>query len=181
MRYADDLCRSAPLPRLLPLREKERYRAALDMRFASETQPDPNPLLPYARFLAANFDRRLSAHGRLLHVATSRRFTGDYSPSSDLRERPPSGSGALIEKAVEGYGPHNKDPDVRRGLLPLIAEQIRTGASLTLDRSTERSGTAHPSQASPAGRKRPICHQSWTAELARYRGPMSAVHNSNGE
>src|SRR6266436_6545302 len=40
MRYADDSCRSALLQRLLPLREREPYSAALDMRFASETQPD---------------------------------------------------------------------------------------------------------------------------------------------
>jgi hypothetical protein len=46
MRYADDSCRSAPLQRLLPLREREPYSAALDMRFASETQPDPS--LPFA-------------------------------------------------------------------------------------------------------------------------------------
>jgi hypothetical protein len=32
------------------------------VRFASETQPDPKPLLPYGR--AANFDRRPSARGR---------------------------------------------------------------------------------------------------------------------
>ncbi len=55
MRYADDSCRSALLQRLLPLREREPHSAALDMRFASETQP--NPLLPYVRFRAANFDR----------------------------------------------------------------------------------------------------------------------------
>ena len=64
MRYADDLCRLALLQRLLPLREREPYSAALDMRFASGTQPDPNPLLPYGRFRAANFDRRPSARGR---------------------------------------------------------------------------------------------------------------------
>jgi len=64
MRYADDSCRSALLQRLLPLREREPYSAALDMRFASGTQPDPNPLLPYGRFRAANFDRRPSARGR---------------------------------------------------------------------------------------------------------------------
>src|ERR1019366_3729168 len=63
MRYADD-CRIASLQRLLPLREREPYRAALDLRFASETQPDPNPMLPYARVRAANFDRRPSARGR---------------------------------------------------------------------------------------------------------------------
>src|SRR3979411_1790911 len=63
MRYADDSCRSALLQRLLPLREREPYNAALDMRFASETQPDPNPLLPYVRFRAANFFRRPSARG----------------------------------------------------------------------------------------------------------------------
>ena len=64
MRYADDSCRSALLQRLLPLREREPYSAALDIRFASETQPDPNPLLPYVRFRAAHFDRRPSARGR---------------------------------------------------------------------------------------------------------------------
>jgi len=52
MRYADDSCRSALLQRLLPLREREPYSAALDMRFASKTQPDPNPLLHYVRFRA---------------------------------------------------------------------------------------------------------------------------------
>src|ERR1039458_4940391 len=52
------------LQRLLPLREREPYSAALDIRFASETQPDPNPLLPYVRFRAAHFDRRPSARGR---------------------------------------------------------------------------------------------------------------------
>ena len=46
MRYADDSCRSALLQRLLPLRERAPYSAALDIRFASETQRDPNPLLP---------------------------------------------------------------------------------------------------------------------------------------
>ncbi len=56
MRYADDSCRSALLQRLLPLRELAPYSAALNMRLASETQPDPNPLLPYAHwFRAANF------------------------------------------------------------------------------------------------------------------------------
>jgi len=64
MRYADNSCRSALLQRLLPLREREPYSAALDMRFASRTQPDPNPLLPYGRFRAANFDRRPSTRGR---------------------------------------------------------------------------------------------------------------------
>jgi hypothetical protein len=64
MRYADDSCRSALLQRLLPLRERGPYSAALDIRFASETQPDPNPLPPYVR--AANFDgdRQLVARGR---------------------------------------------------------------------------------------------------------------------
>jgi hypothetical protein len=72
MRYADDSCRSALLQRLLPLREREPYSAALDMRFASETQPDPNPLLPYVRFRAANFDRRPSARGRTEPVVLGR-------------------------------------------------------------------------------------------------------------
>jgi len=67
MRYADDSCRSALLQRLLPLREREPYSAALDMRFASETQPDRNPLLPYVRLRAANLDRRPSARGLLSH------------------------------------------------------------------------------------------------------------------
>ena len=43
MRYADDSCRPALLQRLLPLRERESYSAALDRRFASETQTDPEP------------------------------------------------------------------------------------------------------------------------------------------
>jgi len=64
MRYADDSCRSALLQRLLPLRDREPYGAALDMRFASETQPDRNPLPPYVRFRAANINRRPSARGR---------------------------------------------------------------------------------------------------------------------
>jgi hypothetical protein len=78
MRYADDSCRSALLQRLLPLREREPYGAALDMRFASETQPDRNPLLPYVRFRAANFDRQPSARGRSAtfnpHPPTDGRF-----------------------------------------------------------------------------------------------------------
>src|ERR1700681_4744124 len=64
MRYADDSCRSALLQRLLPLREREPYGAALGMRFASETQPDPIPLLPYVRCPAANFDAPPSARRR---------------------------------------------------------------------------------------------------------------------
>jgi hypothetical protein len=34
------------------VREREPYSAALDKRFASETQPDPNPPLHYVRFRA---------------------------------------------------------------------------------------------------------------------------------
>src|ERR1017187_2049243 len=73
MRYADDSCRSALLQRLLPLRQREPYGAALDMRFASENQPDRNPLPPYVRFRTANINRRPSARGRLLPNALSSR------------------------------------------------------------------------------------------------------------
>jgi hypothetical protein len=66
MRYADDSCRSALLQRLLPLREREPSSAPLYMRFASETQPDPNPLLSNVRCRAANLDTRPSGRGRLL-------------------------------------------------------------------------------------------------------------------
>ena len=71
MRYADDSCRSALLQQL-PLREREPYSAASDIRFASETQRDPNPLLPYVRFRAANFGRRPSARGRSAPVDADR-------------------------------------------------------------------------------------------------------------
>src|ERR1039457_2986287 len=76
MRYADDSCRSALLQRLLALREREPYGAALDMRFASETQPDPNPLPPYVRFRAANINRRPSARDPQPTVANDRYWAG---------------------------------------------------------------------------------------------------------
>src|ERR1700682_975699 len=85
MRYADDSSRSALLQRLLPLREREPYGAALGMRFASETQPDPIPLLPYVRCRAANFYGRPSARGRLRPRA---RHTTD--PEREQRAQRPS-------------------------------------------------------------------------------------------
>jgi hypothetical protein len=51
------------LQRLLALRDSKPYSAALDMRFASESQPNPNPLLPYVRFRVAKVDWRPPARG----------------------------------------------------------------------------------------------------------------------
>lgn len=49
------------LLRLLPLRERKPYSAALDVRVASETPPDPNALLSMSASGQPIFDRRPSA------------------------------------------------------------------------------------------------------------------------
>jgi len=71
------------------------------MRFASETQPDPNPLLPYVRFRAANFDRRPSARGR---------FLADGLPVSHSR----SGVGVALAAVPRAYGDGHGCPDLTR-------------------------------------------------------------------
>ena len=72
------------MQRLLPLRDSKPYSAALDMRFASESQPDTNPLLPYVRFRVAKVDWRppARASGKVQLAAPTPSFAEHYSQFS---------------------------------------------------------------------------------------------------